>query len=556
MTGNYTQIHQPKTMRIILFSLLLLSIISCTESSPMLSQLHHIDSLMNDDPQAAYDSLCSIKKGAYASLTEKELRKWQMLDAKAKNKLYLQMPDDSMFMEVADYYKRHGSDNEKMESMYLMGCIYRDKEEAAKALDWYITATECADTLDTECDYSTLFRIYGQIAGLLANNNLYKEAMSAHSNASRFAFKAGDIYEAIHAKELVGGDYYALGDTLKSLAVAKECIALYEKHNMKEAAAAAVPLIMYTHIVYGQYDSAHYYMQKFEKQGGLFNNGFIKNEREYYYFIKGLYYYGVDRQDSAELYFRKAISRGFRYDGYRGLALVYKEQNIKDSIIKFTELAQQSLENDTETNQSNEIITAIKKHELEKEKQSHIFRFVICIIISTILTLVAAFRSKMKFLKAYICKKTVEDTEIDGSTETSLPSESCIYENMELEKHIEQEKGLPANLNEEERFVMIHLQDNISPFKKHLPLSKKEWKLIFEMMERYKPYTYEFLTLKHSLSDKELQVCFLTCLGFTSGNISKILDLSSQRISNIKSSSSKKLFGTRNARVVSQKFQD
>lgn len=87
------------------------------------------------------------------------------------------------------------------------------------------------------------------MAPLYVDNHLYTEALMAHQKASIYALKAGDIYQYIRGKELIGGDYYAMGDTLQAIAIAKSCIKLYEDNNMHKAAAAALPTIIYSFLL-------------------------------------------------------------------------------------------------------------------------------------------------------------------------------------------------------------------------------------------------------------------------------------------------------------------
>ena len=123
-------------MRYILF-LILIFAVSCSDSNPLLSRLDHIDSIMDENPQAAYDSLCAIKNTQNIASAKKVNMKWHLLMVTAQNKLYMQMPTDSAFSEVVVYYDRNGSDNEKMQSRYLLGCIYRDMNDAPKAIECY-----------------------------------------------------------------------------------------------------------------------------------------------------------------------------------------------------------------------------------------------------------------------------------------------------------------------------------------------------------------------------------------------------------------------------------
>ena len=81
-------------------SLAAVMLIPGTCSSPYDARLQHIDSLMDSNPQAAYDSLSLFDSlHLYDSDRAGQMR-LQLLLAKAQNKLYLPMPSDSIFMEV------------------------------------------------------------------------------------------------------------------------------------------------------------------------------------------------------------------------------------------------------------------------------------------------------------------------------------------------------------------------------------------------------------------------------------------------------------------------
>ena len=142
-------------LRYSVFFTLLYILVGCTENRVQMQRLQVIDSLMEAHPQAAYDSLCRFDSLEMEDAPRKVAMKCRMLMAKAQNKLYLSMPTDSIFQEVVDYYDSKGSDNEKMQAYYLMGCVYRDQKEAPRAMMSYKKAVEYADTLSKDCDYVT-----------------------------------------------------------------------------------------------------------------------------------------------------------------------------------------------------------------------------------------------------------------------------------------------------------------------------------------------------------------------------------------------------------------
>lgn len=78
---------------------------SCTQSDGHMRKLQQVDSLMENNPQAAYDSLCLYGKEVEREKSQKISMRYRLLMAKAQNKLFLAMPSDSAFQEVVDYYE-------------------------------------------------------------------------------------------------------------------------------------------------------------------------------------------------------------------------------------------------------------------------------------------------------------------------------------------------------------------------------------------------------------------------------------------------------------------
>ena len=184
-------------------------------------------------------------------------------------------------------------------------------------------------------------------------------------------------------------------------------------------------------------------MHKYEGQGGLFSNDSIEHEREHYYFIKGLYNIGIENIDSAEYYFRKVIKYGYLYDGYRGLALVYKETGEKDSLVKYTELVQQSLEETMENSQSNDVVKVNAEYNHKTKHNDILYVIVLCmlfIIMATFFIFV--------FVQKKVRRKFDSDTELICNNTTKTPKASD-EELVIINKDIDDWK--------EELSLMVHL---------------------------------------------------------------------------------------------------
>ena len=163
--SGLSHLQMKKLLHYILFFILIsCTILSCTDRSIHEKELFgEMDSLLESNPDSAYAQLKKIQS-KIDSINDTGLSIRQLMyKTSAQNKLYLKMPSDTIFQSVVDYYAKYGTANDRMKSLYLMGCIYRDMHEAPQALKYYQEATESADTLSSDCDYHLLICIYGQI---------------------------------------------------------------------------------------------------------------------------------------------------------------------------------------------------------------------------------------------------------------------------------------------------------------------------------------------------------------------------------------------------------
>lgn len=564
-------------MRYILF-LILIFAVSCSDNNPLLSRLDHIDSIMDENPQAAYDSLCTIKKTQNITSAKNVDMKWRMLMATAQNKLYMQMPNDSAFSEVVAYYDRNGSDNEKMQSRYLLGCIYRDMNDAPEAIEWYTDAAEQADTMSNDCDYKTLFRIYGQMADIYDSQYLPDESIDAYLKYSNYAQKAGDIYNYIRGKEFVGSEAYTLGDTTKALNIFKECIRLYNKYGLKKEAASAYPIIIKAYIYRGQYDSAHIYMDIYENKSGLFTDGKIVPDRQHYYYSKGLYFMGIGKIDEAEYCFRLLLAAGFDYDACKGLLAVYHSKMNVDSIKKYSVLSEKALDEILENSQ----IEAMTKssalynyNRIKKEANAVKFReqrnFYIFILIGVFTILICLYavwyvwnmRKKRMFEKKLMLRKFISlknellsaKTDMENiRTDKDAIIQSKESEVEELQNRIaEMEKSYHLHSGEQNEFLQRY-DETVLCFKKYtMPNGLKskptddEWEALRNIVKVYSPKLYSTLLQGKNIKKQEMNIALLTFFGFKTGDIALIFGMSPQSASNAKAAINKKLFGESSA---------
>ena len=141
--------------------------------------------------------------------------------ADSLNRAYVPMTGglDSLLLEAARYYDRHGTANEQVRAHYLLGCAHRDMGEAPAALQCYQDAVDRADTLSPDCDYRRLMSVYGQMAELFDAQNLPEDEIDASKKYGQLALMAKDTLKYIRNKELLAKPYFLMGDTLRMLSI-------------------------------------------------------------------------------------------------------------------------------------------------------------------------------------------------------------------------------------------------------------------------------------------------------------------------------------------------
>ena len=214
---------------------------------------------------------------------------------------------------LADYFRSHGTANERMTAYYLKGRVHHDLGEAPQALDAYQRATEQADTTRDDCDLHTLYAVYGQMADLFQAQYLPDNEMKALQTAEQIAWKDRDTLAALVAFDLRSRPYYLKDEKDSVLFVEKQARERYLKYGYKEEAAQAMLGTISILLDREQYEEANRYIQIFEKESGWFDSeGNILKGKELCYYDKGRYLLAVGKTDSARYYFQKTLQGGWK----------------------------------------------------------------------------------------------------------------------------------------------------------------------------------------------------------------------------------------------------
>lgn len=565
-------------LRYSVFFTLLYILVGCTENRVQMQRLQVIDSLMEAHPQAAYDSLCRFDSLEVPDASRKVAMKCRMLMAKAQNKLYLQLSADTKFQEVVDYYDSWGTDNEKMQAYYLMGCVFRDQKDAPKAIMSYKKAIECADTLRKECDYKVLFGIYGQMADIYRYQYLHKQSIECYKKYSYYAAKANNMASYIQGFELIASEYYALGDTLKAVEQIKKGYWQYKAHGMRQDAAQMLPTLIYVCLQRAQYQQAHYYMDIYEKESGLFDkNNNILTGREHYYKAKGMYFLGINRIDSAEYYYRKLGRYGFRYETAQGLLSVYRKHLNGDSIRKYSISCEQEMDKILNSTQADAVIQANSLYDykrlqkqmsdmvIQEEKNKNVLLLMGFIALFFSIYVYNKYKNNLRKKEIRLAKLNKEYLQaVDNAQNTiadymELKKNTTLFEQKMIKKInvlqdvIDQYEAKLENVKQSDRIIAIENSDIFLKFKnattpklKAILPNQNDWKALEILFKQYFPLVYAKIS-RTKLSTQEFHVCVLSWLKFDNREMSILLQTTTSSICNAKQKANYKLFDQNSA---------
>ena len=477
---------------------------------------------------------------------------------------------------LADYFRSHGTDNERMMAYYLQGRVHHDLGEAPQALDAYQRATEQADTTRDDCDLRTLTAIYGQMADLFHAQYLPDNEMKALRTAERIAWKDRDTLTALVAFGLRTRPYYIKGEKDSVMVVEKQARQLYLKYGYKQEAAQAMLGTISILLDREQIHEAKHYLDIFEQESGWFDSeGNIMKGKELCYYDKGRYLLAVGKADSALFYFNRAIV-GHKEAGYQGLLSVYEKKNIPDSIAKYAKLFAAANDsnflhvNQEKVHQISAMYDYSRHQQMAKEKAkevSKLWNIILAILFICLLAVGSFYFYRAKKLSK-INRLTEKRTELENlltekqqelelqKSNSDIISEKQYEEIEQLKKQIENyQKRVSDNLTGKQRQfydsdIYQHFMSYKSDSFRHQPPTEQEWQSLTTLFQASFPHYHHFIMEENSLTSDQFKVCVLARLFMPVYAMARILDVDSARISRIKSQVNKKLFKDEAAKTL------
>ena len=507
-----------------------------------------------------------------------------LMQAKAQNENFEPFTTDSTMLRVVDYYDSHGTANEQMLAHYLLGCVYRDLGDAPRALECYYDAVSKADTTDADCDFQRLSRIYGQMADLFHAQRSPQFEKEAELNAVRMAWRAKDTLAALNFYAHLSNAYHLMGDKDSALYISLDACKLLKEYGYEQYAYRFLPMQYSIYLDNNEHKKAEELINIFKNESGLCDKEDIISGHEIYYFNLGRLFDNTNKIDSALYYYNKLMNNakhiGHYENAYKGLMEVYHKLGKPDSVMKYSLLFANAndsaclISSAEEINRANALYNynasrrqaKIKEQEAERYRNSMLLFCLLGCSLAFIITLYII-RQKKRIKKAEAIYK---DT-LNKYKETAFDLKLLRRDH---NKYIETKEAELAEL----KLSLSILGDNTStekwdcsralyesPIMQHLNvlattgkrISDEELNDFIEAMEKYMPSFCERLMNNNpELTQREIHVCLLSKMGYSSSMIGVLLSLTKQRVTNIRGTANQKLFGEKGAGSLNKNMQN
>ncbi len=302
--------------------------------------LCRLDSLVEADADSALRLMGWMQSEGWP---RRDAVRLELLRAKAMNRADSLFTTDSLMFRVAEYYRRHGSQNDRMLSLYLLGCTYRDMGAAPRAIETWQRAVAEADTTCQDCDLSTLMRIHSQMADLYNSQRLYDYMQKEDSIAATLCWKMGDTLNALLFEREVCNTLFIKGEYKACIHKADSLYSEYLQMELTDEASLVSVYCAKSYIELKDNAKAKHYLDLYGSYClSLTDPRRISGGFAPYYIYKGRYYLGIGQVDSAEYCFRKAehVVKGKNnlLLIYKGLYQIYGMYNKMDSVMKYISL--------------------------------------------------------------------------------------------------------------------------------------------------------------------------------------------------------------------------
>ena len=558
--------------------LILLTSLNACQRPDYPQTLRQAESVMNTRP----DSALHLLQGMADSLTmlpEEAQMYYHLLTIQAKDKQYITHTSDSLINRIVSFYEDYGNKERLMLAYYYQGSVYRDMNDAPRALKAFQQAMDL-----NVPNYDLQAKAYNQMGTLFMYQGLYDEVIRANR-------------KAIEA-------YLILGKRNKISYFQRDIARMYDIKNMPDSALLYYQEACNTALVDGdsvRYDGilgelgGYFYkigrMEEAKKTLLEVNQKGSPKDKAHVYINLGNIYEANQQWDSAYHYYKKTINDGSinkkcnayynmawmeSRKGNHSQAMAYMKRHValKDSIDKMTKTETIAKINALYNYQHTADENANLKLNMEKAKNRNLLLFFVSAL--GILLTVNFFKKKHReTLRIQRVLSQIEKDKYNNSLAIIKENElkiSQLNEKAKVCSHLQKEldliqKEMLKLQNKEIAEANIHNDMRINTFLQSslyeqlqeasygkVCIKDEDWVRIQSMLDYVYPHFRDRLySLYPQLSEMEERICILIKLSIPPTGIARIVNRTGPAITNARIRLHKKIHKTEGS---SEKFDE
>ena len=521
----------------------------CTSSEIQkeVSLINQAESLLQSDPHQAHALLDSVKYPEELSM--KQGARWCMLVGKLADSISTPLPYTYQLNLADKYFQRHGSPTEQAQVKLYLGRAYMDDSNPEKAMQLYCDALELALS-------DSAFNLAGYVCTYMADVYTYQDAYLLAKDKSDEAakcFKKANNKKSEAYAYFNMGKQYAFSDSLETayryilyadsiMSFVGDSVGLSIVYNglgnvyLSQKKFSEAELYLLKSIAYSKEYSAtsysalfHVYLEigKLREAKACLDSSKIPTNNAYTH-MDNLYQYSA-----------LAYAEGKYKEAYDYLSQ-YVDTTYTDLLIK-NEL--KLIDSEKKYNHTK---AKLENIQLRKVKYKIVVVLLFSILISSVIIFVYITLLKQKQTEIVKAKKKISDFQKDIAchlaqlTELSykinvLETEGKLHEKEDIqrEKKAEEVEKLKLLLSKHREQLLNSTPiskklrkyaSTISPNQKSSPLTSKDWKSIFDLIDSIYPYVKT--QINASLSEQERYLCYLSPFKFDAKEEATLLALS------------------------------
>lgn len=490
------------------------SVACCGGSGGSKTVLAGIDTLADSRPDSALRLLVGMKR-SMASASEAERNYYRLLLVKARDKAYIRHTSDSVILSLVDYYEHDGDKRLLPVAYYYAGRVYRDLNDAVKALKYFQKAENAL--AETGGSYSFEDKLHSQKGYLLIRQDLYAAALREFDKAYKYTVERKDTNGIIFCLRDKGEVYFAIKQYEKALEYYNKALEVAKiSHNTDLVAEVSM-------------QKANLYLNKGDLHKAKDLVMLIKAELDSVqikagYVTLARVYAKLGNNDSSAFYYSKLGEINDVYakrEAYLGLANYYsKYKRNSEKSIYYMNLFKAYSDSVQDMRATQVVADIDAKYNMKKneERISYVMRqrdYVVVLSLAGLLVLLFViyfmWRKKLRRMK----DRDFEDLDKNLTRTSALGLSNNPYgRDVEIQGQTDiRQIGIGDSAEQALRMsdIFNKLKDKLAANKS---VSDKEWAELRCAVDTYLNNFTRRITAMHSLSDFELKVCILIKLDF------------------------------------------